>query len=76
MEENGVIAKVKEPTDWVSSLVVVEKKNGKLRICIDPKNLNDNLKRAHYPLPTFEEIVPDLGGAMVFSTFDARNGYW
>ena len=71
-----MIAKVKEPTDWVSSIVVVEKKNGKLRICIDPKDLNENLKRAHYPLPTFEEILPELGGARVFSTFDARNGYW
>ena len=71
-----MIVRVKEPTDWVSSLVAVEKKNGKLRICIDPKDLNRNLKRAHYPLPTFDEILPELGGAKIFSTFDARNGYW
>ena len=67
---------MKEPTDWVSSLVVVEKKNGKLRVCLDPKNLNAVLKRSHYPMPTFEDIIPDLNKAKVFSTFDARNGYW
>ena len=65
-----------EPTDWVSSLVVVKKKNGKIRVCIDPKDLNNNLKRSHYPLPTFEQIIPELNNAKVFSTFDARNGFW
>ena len=67
---------VKEPTDWVSSLVVVEKKNKKLRVCLDPKDLNNNLKRSHYPLPTLDEIIPDLHNSKVFSTFDCRNGYW
>ena len=74
--EKKIIEKVTEPTDWVSSLVVVEKKNGKLRLCIDPKDLNKNLKRSHYPLPTFEEIVPELHNAKIFSTFDARSGFW
>ena len=72
----NVIAEVKTPTDWVSSLVIVEKKNKDLRLCIDTKNLNSNLKRSHYPLPTFEQIIPDLQKAKVFSTFDARNGFW
>ena len=76
MVKNEVISPVKEPTDWVSSLVVVEKKNKKLRICIDPRDLNKHIKRSHYPLPTFDHIVPDLQNAKVFSTFDARNGYW
>ena len=40
MEETGVIIKVTEPTDWVSSLVVVEKPKGKLRVCLDPRDLN------------------------------------
>ena len=55
-----------EPTDWVSSLVVIEKKNKQLRLCIDPKDLNKHLKRSHYPLQTFEEIIPDLHNAKVF----------
>ena len=71
-----VITPVVTPTDWVSSLVITEKKNKELRLCLDPKDLNKNIKRLHYPLPTFEEIVPDLKEAKVFSTFDARNGFW
>ena len=44
MENTGVINKVTTPTDWVNSLVVVEKENGKLRICLDPKDLNAAIK--------------------------------
>ena len=54
MVKQDIIAPIETPTDWVSSLVVVEKKNGKLRICIDPKDLNRSIKRSHYPMPTFE----------------------
>ena len=54
LEKETIIAKVNEPTDWVSSLVIVEKKDKSLRLCIDPKDLNKNIKRSHYPLPTFE----------------------
>ena len=55
--KRNIIAPVTSPTDWVSSLVIAEKKN--LRLCIDPKDLNKNVKRSHYQLPTFDEIVPD-----------------
>ena len=55
-----MIRKVEEPTDWVSSLVVVEKPNGKLRVCIDPVHLNQALKQSHYPLPVIEDVLPDL----------------
>lgn len=44
----GVIKKIEEPTDWVSSLVCVKKKNGELRLCMDPKDLNENIKCEHY----------------------------
>lgn len=47
-----IIAPVTTPTQWVSSLVVVPKKNGKLRLCLDPKDLNKAIQREHYPLPT------------------------
>ena len=39
LEALGVITKVTKPTDWVSNLVVAEKPNGKLRVCIDPQHL-------------------------------------
>ena len=76
LEDTGIISKQNEPSDWVSSLVCVTKKSGALRICIDPKPLNTALKRNHYPMRTIEDILPDLGKMKVFSTFDARNGYW
>ena len=72
----GILAPVVEPTPWVSSMVVVKKPNGSLRICIDPKDLNKVLKRSHYTLPTIEDILPDLSRAKVFSTFDVKNGFW
>ncbi|CAC5381940.1 E3 ubiquitin-protein ligase DTX4 [Mytilus coruscus] len=69
--------KVDEPTDWVSSLVVVEKpKTGKLRICLDPRNLNKAIKREHFALPTIEDITTRLTGAKYLSKLDCNNGYW
>ena len=76
MVELGVIEKVEEPTDWVSSIVYSRKSNGKLRICLDPKDLNTAIKRPHYPTPTLEEITHKLAGSMIFSKLDARHGYW
>lgn len=43
-----VTAPVTEPADWIPSLVVVEKPNDKLRICLDPRDLNKAIKRQHY----------------------------
>ena len=49
MEQADHIVKVTEPTDWVSSLVVVVK-GEKIRLCIDPKDLNGAIRRKHYPI--------------------------
>ena len=76
MVELGVIEKVEEPTDWVSSIVYSRKSNGKLRICLDPKDLNTAIKRPRYPTPTLEEITHKLAGSVIFSKLDARHGYW
>lgn len=76
MEQSGVIAKVTAPTDWVNSMVVSRKSNGKLRICLDPKDLNKAIKRCHHKTPTVEEITYNLSGAQYFSKLDAKNGYW
>ena len=76
MEETGVIRKVDEPTEWVNSLLVGEKPNGDLRICLDPRDLNKAIKREHYQLPTFEEISSRLSRAKVFTKLDANKGYW
>ncbi|XP_026054529.1 uncharacterized protein K02A2.6-like [Carassius auratus] len=77
MEKSGIIVKVTEPTDWVNALVVVEKpRTGKLRVCLDPRDLNKAIKRPHYPLPTLDDITPKLAGAQFFSVLDAKSGYW
>ena len=76
MEKQKIIAKVEEPTDWVSRLVVAIKKSGDLRICIDPRELNKAVKRELYPLPVIDDVLPDLTNAKVFSSFDLKNGYW
>ena len=57
MVEEGILAPVKDLTDWVSSMVTAVKPN-KLRICIDPKDLNRAIKRSPYPMPTIEELLP------------------
>ena len=71
----GYLAKVNEPTDWVNSLVMTEKKNGDVRICIDPKDLNMAIKREHFQIPTKEEILGELAGAKYFSKMDATAGF-
>ena len=60
METLGVIRKAEEPTEWVSSLVVVEKPNGKVRLCLDPRDLNKAIQREHYPMETGEEVAAEL----------------
>ncbi|GBN14463.1 hypothetical protein AVEN_170069-1 [Araneus ventricosus] len=72
---NKIIAKVTYPTDWISNLVLVKTPN-KLRICLDPQNLNSALKRSEYPIPTIEEIMPSLKNAKLFSVVDTKDGFW
>ena len=76
MVDLKIICPVSEPTDWVNSLVVVEKPNGTLRICIDPKNLNRAIKRHHHQLPTTEEILSMMSDGKYFTKLDASNAYW
>ena len=64
-----------EPTDWVSSVLLVAKP-GKLRVCLDPRDLNIAIMREHYPMPMLEEISTRLGRASVFTVLDAKSGFW
>ena len=76
MEKQGVIRKVSEHTDWCSSLAYSVKKDGSLRICIDPQKLSQALKRCPHKVPTLEELNPQFAGSTVFSKLDAKEGYW
>ena len=72
----SIIRKVKEHTNWCSSIVCSTKRDGSLRICLDPKKLNESIKRCPHKTPTLEEINPALIGAKYFSKLDAKAGYW
>ena len=65
-----------DPTDWVNQRAIATKKNGSLRICIDPRSLNLALKREHYQLPVLDDILPDLAKAKIFGKVDLNHGYW
>ena len=76
MEANGVIMKETEHTDWVSNLVITEKKDGNITVCLDPRSLNKAIKRNPFPSPTLEQIQAKLHGKTVFSILDQSSEYW
>ncbi|KAB0794830.1 hypothetical protein PPYR_11669 [Photinus pyralis] len=76
MQELDVISPVSEPTQWVNSIVLTSKKNGSIRVCLDPRNLNKAILRAHYPFPSIDVIRSQLNGSNYFSTLDANWGFW
>ncbi|GBN21125.1 Retrovirus-related Pol polyprotein from transposon 17.6 [Araneus ventricosus] len=76
MEQNGIIEKVTKPTDWVNPIVVVPKKDGSIRICLDPRPLNKYIKRQHYQIPSQDQLLSKLNGSKVFSLLDAKNAFY
>ena len=76
LQNRKVIVPVNEPTEWVNSLVATKKKNGALRVCLDPCNLNEAVKRQHYSIPTPEDVRSRLAGKSIFSILDEKDGYW
>ena len=75
LEMLEIIARVTTPTLWISSMIVVPKKNSKLRICLDAMDLNSALQRETYSIPAIEEVASCLHGAKVFTSLDVSNGY-
>ncbi|CAB4034384.1 Retrovirus-related Pol poly from transposon [Paramuricea clavata] len=71
-----VIERVDYPTDWVSAIFVAPKPNGNIRLCLDPRPLNKALKRCHHPIPTIDDVLPELSNAKVFTKVDCSNVYW
>ena len=76
MQELKVIEPVNGPTEWVNSMTVTQKPGGKIRICLDPTDLNKNVLREHMQAPTIEELHTRLSGAKYFSKLDLKDGYW
>ena len=75
IEQRGHIAKVDEPTDWMSSAVYVKKRNGQLRVCLDPRELNKHVKIPKLCLPTIDDVISKLAKAQMFTVLDAKDGF-
>ena len=75
METMGIIKKNLEPTLWCAGMVVVPKKSGDIRICIDLQPLNENVLREIHPILSVDEILAQLAGAKYFSKLDANSGF-
>ena len=75
MEQKGHIANVDEPTDWVSSVVNVKKRNGQLRVCLDPRELNKHVKILKLCPPTIDDVTSKLAKARVFTVLDAEDEF-
>ena len=85
--KQGILEEVKEHTDWVDSYIIVEKDTGnhhspnhtvkkKLRICLDPRDLNEALEREPCHTRSVDEITAKLQGMAVFTIVDFKKGYW
>ena len=83
----GILEEVKEHTDWVNSYMIVEKDTGshhspnhtikkKLRICLDPRDLNEALEREPYHTRSADDIMAKHQGMTVFTIVDFKKGYW
>ena len=60
---------------WIANLVVVRKKNGEIRLCVDFRNLNKCSEKDNYPLPKIEHFLQRISGARVMSFLDGFPGY-
>ena len=74
MQDNDVISPSAGP--WASPVVLVRKKDGTLRFCIDYRELNSVTKADTFPLPRIDDLLDQLNKAKYFSTLDLAAGYW
>ena len=71
-----MIAKVTQPTEWCSAMVMLPKSNNRIRICVDLTRLNRCVKQERHPLPGINQTLAQLAGAKLFTKLDANLGFW
>ncbi|GBM53776.1 Retrovirus-related Pol polyprotein from transposon 297 [Araneus ventricosus] len=74
MVDNGIIEESSGP--WTSPIVLVKKKDGSTRFCVDYRKLNEITKKDSYPLPRVDDTLDALNGSQWFTTLDLKSGYW
>ena len=74
MLDGGAIQPSKSP--WCNAIVLVQKKDGTLRFCIDFRKLNSRTKKDSFPLPRMQETMESMVGAQFFSSMDLKSGFW
>jgi putative transposase len=74
MVDAGIIAPIKY-SSWMSNLVVVWKKTGDIRLCVDFRNLNQLSLKDNYPLLNMEHLLQRVTGAGMMSMLDGFSGY-
>ena len=74
MLARDIIQPSKSP--WASPIVVVRKKDGSARFCVDYRKLNSITHKDAYPLPRIDDTLDTLAGSQWFSTLDLVSGYW
>ena len=75
MVKMNILKPVTQPTPAVSPLVIV-KSGDRVRLCLDPTDINKVIKRRHFPLKTVEDIAARIGKAKFFTLLDAKKGFW